>query len=322
MTDLINSTQYSPTLEFEDRHKIYYGFLHNFSSMNTRKNYFKDLKLFLSFMRKYFPRINEVRAEHAHIVAFKEFLIRLEGERKQGRSHRSVNRTLACLFSFYEYLENLSLVKDNPVRKVRRFKIARRVETMDLTDEQVSLMLQAVDRVTLSGKLHFALLKVLFSTGMRHSELTHLKFENLDQQGKWIVLHYTAKGEKEMRTPLHPEAELALSDYLKACALEGYSMESDDYLFRPTKNSVGGLNKCLDSKSMSYIFSKYAKSAGVTNRVTPHSARASVIGSLLEKGISIDKVADFVGHKDMTTTKYYNKRLSKIENSLSFELNF
>lgn len=322
MTDLIAQQSYSPSVEFSDRHKIYYGFIHNFSSENTRKNYFKDLQLFLHFMREHFPRTPESRAEHAHLVAFREFLLKHEGERKKGRSHRSVNRTLACLFSFYEYLEELGLVKDNPVRKIKRYKVSHQVSTLDLTDEQVSLMLNSIPRTTLSGKLHFALMKVLFSTGMRHSELTHLKFSNLEMQNDLILLRYRSKGDKEMVTPLHPEAELALSDYLSACAESGYSMESSDYVFRPTKNAVGHLNKSLDSKSLDYIFKKYAKKAGVRNRVTPHSARATVIGSLLEKGISIDKVADFVGHKDISTTKSYNKRLSQIKDSLAFELNF
>lgn len=320
--DLIASPKYLPSLEFEERNKIYYGFIHNFSSENTRKNYYKDLQLFLHFMREHFPRIPETRAEHAHLVAFKEYLLGLEGERKKGRSHRSVNRTLACLFSFYEYLEDLGIVRDNPLRKVRRFKVSHAVSTLDLTDEEVVLMLESVERQDLSGKLHFALLKVLFSTGMRHSELTHLRFSNLETQNELIVLRYKSKGDKEMLTPLHQHAQEALSDYLKACAQAGYSMEPEDYLFRPTKNFSGVLNKPLDSKSFDYIFKKYAKKAGVKSKVTPHSARATVIGSLLDKGISIDKVADFVGHKDISTTKSYNKRLSKLENSLAFELNF
>lgn len=322
MSSLIKEKTYSPSLNFEDRNKLYYGFLHNFTSEHTRKNYFKDLKIFLEFLRTHFPRVHENKAEHAHIVAFKEYLISLPGERKDGRSERSVNRTLACLFSFYEYLEEMGVVRDNPVRKVRRFKISQRVSTLDLTDEEVARMLNSVKRDDLSGKLHFALLKVLFSTGMRHSELTHLKFENLDYQGEWIVLRYRAKGEKDMTTPLNLEAQAAISDYLLGCQDQGLSMDPHDYIFRPTKNSVGNLNKSLDTKSLDYIFKKYARLAGVGHNVTPHSARATVIGHLLEQGISIDKVADFVGHKDISTTKSYNKRISQLKDSLSFELNF
>ena len=68
------------------------------------------------------------------------------------------------------------------------------------------------------------------------------------------------------------------------------------------------------------MFLYYALLIGIKGNVTVHSARSTVIGMLLEKGHSIDRVADFVGHKDMATTKAYNKRKQKIHNSLSFDL--
>jgi site-specific recombinase XerD len=98
-------------------------------------------------------------------------------------------------------------------------------------------------------------------------------------------------------------------------------MGMDDYIFRPTINKRSeDLNKRLDGTSLNYIMKKYASLIGIKGNVTIHSARSAVIGMLLEKGHSIDRVADFVGHKDITTTKGYNKRKRMIHNSLSFEL--
>ena len=68
------------------------------------------------------------------------------------------------------------------------------------------------------------------------------------------------------------------------------------------------------------MIKKYARLIGIKGNVTTHSARSTVIGMLLEKGHSIDRVADFVGHKDISTTKSYNKRKLSIHQSLSFEL--
>ena len=67
---------------------------------------------------------------------------------------------------------------------------------------------------------------------------------------------------------------------------------------------------------------KYARLAGVKGTVSAHSARATVIGKLLEQDISIDRVADFVGHHDISTTKSYNNRKRKIEDSLSFIVHY
>ncbi|MEI8346438.1 MAG: tyrosine-type recombinase/integrase, partial [Pseudomonadota bacterium] len=135
---------------------------------------------------------------------------------------------------------------------------------------------------------------------------------------------YQAKGDKEMITPLNPRAEQAMGEYLEWCQHVGYSMNPDDFIFRPTKNprQADHLNKPLDAKAVNYIIKKYAKKIGIKGRVTVHSARSTVIGMLLDKGISIDKVADFVGHRDMGTTKSYNKRKSKLQQSPTFEINF
>lgn len=303
------------------RNKIYYGFLHNYSSENTRKAYFKDLKKFLKFLSINFKGINEFQVEHAHLVSFKEHLLRESGERIKNYSNASINRTLACLWAFYEYLIDLKKIQSNPVERVKRFKVSKEIKTSDLTDEQVDHLLNIIPTESGSGKLHKAILTLFFNTGMRHSEVANLKFINLDYENEFTVLRYKAKGDKEMVTPLNQKTLDAIGAYLKWCRDFDYSMNPDDFLFRPTKNPIDtNLNKRLDSKALSYMIKKYAKMIGILGNVTIHSARSTVIGKLLGMGHSIDRVADFVGHKDISTTKAYNKRKGKIQNSLSFEL--
>ena len=304
----------------DERAKIYYGFLQNYFSPNTRKAYKRDLEGYLIFLRENFRHISEFTAEHAHVVAYKDYLVKRVGERTQNYSHVSINRALACLYAFYEYLWDLGKIKVNPVERVRRFKISKEVKTTDLSDEQVDALFKVIPRESGSGKLHYAILTLLFNTGMRHSEASGLKFENLDYENEFLVLRYRAKGEKEMVTPLNQKTIDAVADYLNWCRDYDYSTNQDDFIFRPTRNPLNNdLNKQLDSKSMSYMIKKYAKKIGIKGNVTIHSARSTVIGKLLEKGISIDRVADFVGHRDISTTKAYNKR-KIICNDLSAKL--
>ena len=308
-------------LKDPDRNKIYYGFLYNYSSSNTRRAYLKELKKFHAFLRSRFPAITEFEVEHSHLVAYKEDLINHGGERTENLSQNTINRTLACLYAFYEYLLDQNLVKLNPVMRVKRFKIPKEVKTVDLTNEQVENLLSIIPTDSGTGKLHCAILTLLFTTGMRQSELANLKFKNLDYENEFLVLRYFAKGSKEMVTPLNQRAIDAMGPYLKWCEEEGYSMNMDDHIFRPTINpKSGNLNKRLDGTTMNYMIKKYASQIGIMGNVTIHSARSTVIGMLLEKGHSIDRVADFVGHRDISTTKGYNKRKQKIHNSLSFEL--
>lgn len=299
----------------QDRNKLYYGFIHNFSSEHTRDAYTRDLKKFLHFLQDHFPRLNELQAEHAHLVAFKDHLL------KDNYSQRSVNRILASLWSFYDYLMDQELVDKNPVSRVKRFSIPKEVRTQDLSDEQVLELLSVIDTSTGSGKLHKAVLTLFFTTGMRHREVSHLRFNSLDEENGFTVIRYQAKGAQEMVTPLNPKALAALGDYLRWCESQNYPMGPHDYIFRPTRNAFSGeLNKPLDPKSLNYIIKRYAKKIGVSGNITIHSARSTVIGMLLDKGHAIERVADFVGHKNISMTKAYNKRKLKIQQSLSLEL--
>lgn len=294
-----------------DRNKIYYGFIHNFSSEHTRDAYTRDLRKFLGFIQDRFRLMDETKVEHAHVVAFKDLLL------KEDYSPRSVNRLLATLWSFYDYLMDLDLVEKNPVGRVKRFSIPKEVKTQDLSDEEVMHLLAAIDTRLPSGKLHKAILTLFFTTGMRHREVSHLQFKNLDEQNGYTVVRYFAKGHREMVTPLNPKAEATLSDYLQWAEAEGYSMTPEDYIFRGTKNNV---NRPLDPKTLNYIIKRYAKKIGVRGDITIHSARSTVIGMLLDKGHPLERVADFVGHRDISMTKAYNKRRRQIHQSLSLDL--
>jgi len=298
-----------------DRNKLYYGFIHNFSSEHTRDAYTRDLRKFLHFLQATFPKLNELQAEHAHLVAFKDLLL------KENYSQRSVNRILATLWSFYDYLMDQDLVEKNPAARIKRFSIPKEVRTQDLSDDQVIDLLNAIDTHSGSGKLHKAILTLFFTTGMRHREVSHLRFSSLDEENGFSVIRYQAKGAQEMVTPLNPKALTALGDYLRWCESQNYSMSPHDYIFRPTRNALSGdLNKPLDPKSLNYIIKRYAKKIGVTGNITIHSARSTVIGMLLDKGHALERVADFVGHKNISMTKAYNKRKLKLQQSLSLEL--
>ena len=294
-----------------DRNKLYYGFIHNFSSPHTRDAYTRDLRKFLKFMQESFKNLNEFQVEQAHLVAFKESLLNSKC------SPRTVNRTLATIYSFYEYLIDMDLVTKNPVARIKRFSIPKEVKTEDMTDDQVVQLLEIIDTDRPSGKLHKAVLTLYFTTGMRHREVSHLQFKNLDEQNGFTVIKYWAKGAREMVTPLNPKAEAALSEYLKWASVEGYSMTQDDYIFRATKNNV---DRPLDPKTLNYIIKRYARKIGIKGTITIHSARSTVIGMLLDKGHALERVADFVGHRDISMTKAYNKRRLKIHQSLSLDL--
>jgi len=294
-----------------DRNKIYYGFLHNFPSEHTREAYERDLRSFLAFLAQRFRGLDEFRVEHAHVVAYKEEMLRAQ------YSQKSINRHLSCLWSFYDYLLDLRILERNPVERVKRFKMEKIVKTQDLSDEEVTELLACIDTSTGAGKLHKAILTLFFTTGMRHREVSHLQFKCLATESGHTVIRYRAKGGFEKLHPLNPKAEAALAEYLQWASTRDLAMGPADYLFRGTR---GGQNGPLDPKSLNYIIKKYAKKIGVRGRITVHSARSTVIGMLLAKGHSLERVADFVGHKDLAMTRAYNKRRLQIHESIGLDL--
>lgn len=322
MSDLIiNST--AEIAEFtNEKNKLYFGFIKNYHSKHTRISYLKELKKFHLFLKLRCKGLSEFAVEHAHMVAYKEELMTLGGERKDVLSQATINRAISCLHAFYEYLIDEAKVTDNPVSRIKRFKIPSEVKTMDLTDEEVLQILTIIPTDSGVGLLHNAILNLLFTTGMREREIANLKIGSIFYEGKVVAIKYVAKGQKEIVKALNPKARDTMFAYLKWCQENGYSLNPADPLFRPTRNprNPGELNKSLDNKAMNYIIKKYAKIIGIQGNVRFHSGRATVIGQLLEKGNSIDRVANFVGHSSMQSTKNYDKRKSKITQSLSFQL--
>ena len=112
---------------------------------------------------------------------------------------------------------------------------------------------------------------MLFTTGMRQSELANLKFKNLDYENELMVLRYISKGDNEMVTPLNQRVIDAIGSYLNCCEREGYSMEMEDYLYTPIIiPKSGNLNKRIDETSMNYFIKKYASLIGIKGNVTIH----------------------------------------------------
>lgn len=225
-------------------------------------------------------------------------------------SQASINRILATLHSFFEHLVSEGIRQNNPVDKVKRFRIDKGVKSTYLTGEEVDLLLGAIDRVQTKGKLHFAILTLMFNTGMRPTEARELKVKDLSNFNGKIQIVYRLKGGLTNKVFLNEKTEQAIGDYILSAKKECVKFNEDEYLFK----GQGG-EGVISAATLSRIFKKYAKKAGIEKDVTPHSARVSVISRLSEKGATVQDVANFVGHRDIKTTVNYIKSFNR--NSLS-----
>lgn len=304
------------------REELDYEFFANFKSEHTRKSYRSDIQQFFNFIVLNFTDIKgpgELR--RFHMVAYRNYLESLE------LAPKTINRKLSSVSSYFDFLCEKNLMAHNVLKSIKRPRQEIKTPTNDLSDEEVSRLLQSFNPQSPSYYLHRAVIFLLFFTGIRKSELIFLKRKDYKMEKETKIISITAKGGKQLIKVIHPLCADALEQYLTWCAKEGLSHSPEDWLFRPTKNplnprSLKGLNKPLRPSTIDYILRETCKRAKIERRVSPHSARATYIGSSLESGAELWRVSRDVGHSSVKTTEIYNKRRQDLKESPAFHLGF
>lgn len=300
-------------------YKLEYEFFSNFESLHTRKSYRSDITQFFEFLAENFKEVKGyVEVERIHVVAFRNWLT------DNNLAPKSINRKIAANSSFFDFLIEKSIVQFNPCSSIKRPRQEVIQPTNDLSDDQISELFSLIDELKGPGLLHKAVLYTLFTTGIRKAELINLRRKNFFVRDSHYVIDIRAKGGKQLQKVIHPRCATVILEYISYLESSGESMHAEDWIFRPSKNPSEPANiiKPLNPKSVDYIVKTWCKKAGIHHRISPHSARASYIGSALDAGIELYKISKDVGHASIKTTEEYNKRRQKMEDSPVFGLGF
>ncbi len=300
-------------------------YLENYSSKHTRLSYENDLEQFFDFVKDLDSRIKDTnQIQRIHVIKFRNFLAEMGGKNGGPAAPKTIARKLAAISSYFDYLVERNLTKINPSTSVKRPRREVISPTNALTGAQVKELFSAVDETTASGILHMGLLVTFFTTGLRKSEILHLKRRNFKKIGKFWILEYRGKGGKMGQKILHPLTVEKITNYLNFMKSIEREHHPEDWLFQPTKNphNPKGLNKPLNPKTINEILDRYALKIGLGIKICPHSARASFISELLNQGVDIYSIAQEVNHSSVTTTQEYDKRKKKWENSPIHKLKY
>jgi integrase/recombinase XerC len=227
-------------------------------------------------------------------IAIREFLNYLYA---QNYTKSTTARKLATLRSFYKFLIRRTLVSVNPLSTIRTPKQEKRLpKCLDL--EQVQKLLEAPGDADLLSGRDKAMLEVLYSSGIRVSELVELEMSDLDlQEG---VLRVRGKGRKDRLTPIGSQAIKAIQRYFEMRA-------SEIKCQGPHANRVF-LNKHgqpLSTRSVRRKLDKYLLSAGLDPGISPHTLRHSFATHLLNNGADLRSVQELLGHQSLSTTQIY-----------------
>lgn len=212
----------------------------------------------------------------------------------KGLAPRSLARMVACMRSFGRFLQRSQCLSHNPCHSLRAPRLPQRLPHV-LEDQEVAALLAASQGSSEQALRDRALLEVLYSSGLRVSELVGLNDADLDlEQGLVRVL---GKGNKERLVPIGRQALAALDDYL--AVRNGTPEQTALFL-----NYRGGR---LSARSVERNFKQRLIKAGLIKDASPHSLRHSFATHLLDGGADLRAIQELLGHVSLSTTQKYTR---------------
>lgn len=268
-------------------------------SPNTIRNYKNDLKQFFDFLAsKGAIRDTDTGKDIFEAVdplAIRDYIGSLFGEYKR----TSIARKLSSVRSFFKFLEGRGLVQDNPATDLATPKLEKTIPGC-LTVDEVFRLLERPKIDKLLGLRDLAVLEVLYSCGMRASELSSIEISDIDFDQRLIKI--LGKGNKERIVPIGRQAMKVVKRYLEATEGVRKKMGYENNKGPLFLNSRGGR---LSARSIGRIVKRYVIESGLPSEISPHSMRHSFATHLLDGGVDLRSVQELLGHVSLSTTQKY-----------------
>jgi len=268
-------------------------------SLHSVRNYRTDLTQFAQFMGSR-RTIGDGQETDIHVEAVDVLIIREYLGSLHGRLRRStIARKLSAIRSFFRFLEKRDLIRVNPASEIATPRLEKYIPSC-LTVDDVFRLLDRPDNQKSLGLRDLAILEVLYSCGLRVSELESLNVSAVDFDER--LVRVTGKGNKERIVPIGRQAVRALRDYLGATHCLRKEREEGSRDVPLFINFRGGR---LSSRSMARIIKRWAGESGLTSEISPHSMRHSFATHLLDGGADLRSVQELLGHASLSTTQKY-----------------
>jgi len=295
-------------------------FLANQLSSYTRRAYETDLKQFFLFMEGRISAESLEALKPEHIILYRKYL---EEGRLTGKplEKSTINRKLAVVKSFLNWLRVNSVIRENPATLVKGFPQSQESSLKGLSDEEAKRILELPKANTRSGALHAAILHMLLYMGLRKGELLGLKMGDLDEERGIPVVKVRGKGHRVRILPLTEAVKRHLEHYFHVCRRDRSEKEAP--LFIPTKNPrTKTLVKPINPNAITYIVVRYARKAGILKKISPHSCRATCISNALDKRATHRSVQHLAGWSTPLMIQRYDKRREELKNSAAFLIDY
>lgn len=257
-------------------------------SPNSIDAYMTDLDKLSGFLGNESLKVEEVKLDD-----LQQFITQLYD---MGINARSVARIISGIKSFYNFLVLDGYMQADPTELLETPKIGLKLPTV-LSLDEIEKLMSVIDLSTKEGQRNRAILEVLYSCGLRISELTKLKFSDLFFDEGFIKVE--GKGSKQRLVPISHTAINEIEKYLYYRREMDIKKGSEDILFLSNRGTA-------ISRIMVFHFIKqYADQAGIKKTISPHTFRHSFATHLLEGGANIRAIQLMLGHEKITTTEIY-----------------
>ena len=259
-------------------------------SLNTIESYLFDVKKLIVYLKK-----NKINKEPLTLQSdlIKEFIYHISKEIKP----QTQARIISGLRRFYDYLILEELIEINPMKNIETPKIGVHLPTT-LTLKEIDKMISNIKLTSKTGIRNVAIIELLYSCGLRVSELVNLKISDLFF--KESLIKVTGKGNKERFVPISVLSQEYINNYLNEIRQHHKIKKNfEDTLFLNER----GTN--LSRNMIFIIINKLKKQSNINKKIGPHTLRHSFATHLIENGADLITIQKMMGHESITTTERY-----------------
>ena len=257
-------------------------------SVNTLEAYRHDLDYLLSYVAQ-----NNMSVLDVKLPDLQHFSASIHDV---GVGARTQARILSGIRSFYRFLVLDGYLKDDPTELLENSQVGQHLPEY-LTTEEVDQLENAIDLSKWEGQRNKAIIEVLFSCGLRVSELVNLKLSNLFEEEKFVRI--LGKGNKERLVPISQKALDELHAWYGDRNKMNIKPGEEDYVFLNRRGAH------LTRTMILIMIKQYAIMAGITKTISPHTLRHSFATALLKGGADLRVIQAMLGHEDIGTTEVY-----------------
>ncbi len=265
-------------------------------SVNTLAAYKRDIQKFNTFLLE--SGVNITGFQKADLLSFIEHL------RNSGNQATTLARNIAALRGFCKFLLMEGIITEDPIENISTPKGWKRIPRIIGPEEVLSLLDKpGAGNLSLRDR---AILEMIYSSGLRASELIHIKISDINFEAGFITV--TGKGSKERVVPVHEAALSTVKKYMDEARPDILKKRTSPFLFL----AKGG--KPMTRQRLWQLIKKYSKELSIN--ISPHTLRHCFASHLLDGGADLRALQKMLGHTDISTTQIYTKvtpeRLRKI----------